>query len=51
MPGLKIDIQKQNIYNYFKIIFSNEILSLISKETNRYAEQVLDPRLEDSGKR
>ena len=51
MPGLKIDMQGHDAYDYFKIIFSDEVHSLISNETNRFAEQVLDLRPEESGKR
>ena len=41
----------QNAYDYFKIIFPNEVLEMISTETNRYAEQVFDLRPEENGKR
>lgn len=41
----------QSAYESFKGLFTNEILDLITIETNRYAEQVLELRPEESGKR
>lgn len=39
-PGIKISISGfENAYDYFKILFSNEILEIKSKETNRYADR------------
>ena len=38
-------------YDFFKILFSNEILQIISTETNRYAEQILKLRPDENGKR
>ena len=50
--GLNPNIQGlENAYEYFKLLFTNEIVELICLETNRYAEQVLELRPEDSGKR
>ena len=48
--GLNPNIQGlECAYEYFKILFTNEIVQLICLETNRYAKQVLKLRLEDLG--
>lgn len=51
-PGITCDAdQLNNAYDYFKLIFTDDIINLICKETNRYAEQVLELKPESSGKR
>ena len=51
-PGLTIDATGlESDYDFFKILFSNEILQIISTETNRYAEQILELRPDENGKR
>lgn len=50
--GLKSNFNDlQDEVDFFKLFFTDEVLSILCEETNRYAEDVLEARPEISGKR
>ncbi|GBM38917.1 hypothetical protein AVEN_271035-1 [Araneus ventricosus] len=50
--GLKVDNSNyKNEYDFFKLLFTNEILSVLVEETNSYASDILNIHEETSDKR
>ncbi|KFM71173.1 PiggyBac transposable element-derived protein 4, partial [Stegodyphus mimosarum] len=51
-PGIKSEFSETHLaVDFFKLYFSDELFKMLTRETNRYASQILELRPDISGKR